>query len=84
MIYDINITIQDGNTPLHCACSKGKIDCVKLLLSNGADPTIKNKEGKIAADQVQLDDNNRATILHLIKEAKKGNVVYHSRYVLTV
>ena len=62
-----------GNTPLHDACSRGKIECIKLLLSNGADTTIKNNEGKEAAEEVQPDNKNRATILHLIEEAKKGS-----------
>ena len=60
------------------------MECIKLLLSNGADSTIKNNKGQTAADKVQPDNNNRATILHLIEEAKKGNVVHHNRHVLIV
>ena len=60
------------------------MECIQLLVSNGADATIKNNKGETAVDKVQPDDNNRATILHLIEEAKTGNVVYHSRHVLTV
>ena len=60
------------------------MECIKLLVSNGADATIKNNNGETAADKVQPNDNNRATILHLIEEAKKGNVVHHNRHVLTV
>ena len=60
------------------------MECIKLLLSNGADATIKNNKGKSAADKVKPDDINRATILHLIEEAKKGNVVHHNRHVLIV
>ena len=57
------------------------MECIKLLLSKGADATIKNDNGKTAADRVKPDDINRATILHLIEEAKKGNVVHHNRHV---
>ena len=60
------------------------MECIKLLLSNKADATIKNNKGESAADKVQPDDKNRATILHLIEEAKKGNVVHHNRHVLIV
>ena len=65
------------------------MECIKLLLSNGADATdngatIKNNKGETAADRVKPDDINRATILHLIEEAKKGNVVHHNRHVLIV
>ena len=74
----INVTtfyyfiLQSGNTPLHDACSQGKMKCIMLLLSNGADATIKNNEGETPADKVQPNDKNRPTILNLIKEAKKG------------
>ena len=60
------------------------MECIKLLLSNGADTTIKNNKGETATDKVEPYDNNRATILHLIEEAKKGNVVHHNRHVLIV
>ena len=62
----------------------GKLECIKLLLSNGADTTIKNNKGETATDKVEPDVKNRATILHLIEEAKKGNVVHHNRHVLIV
>ena len=60
------------------------MECIKLLLSNGADVTIKNNKGETAADKVKPDDKNGVTILHLIEEAKKGNVVHHNRHVLIV
>ena len=60
------------------------MECIKLLVYNGANVTIKNKYGKIAAEKVQSQESNRATILHLIDEAKKGNVVHHSRHILIV
>ena len=60
------------------------MECIKSLLSNGAEATIKNNKGETAADKVQPNDKNRATILHLIEEAKKGNVVHHNRHVLIV
>ena len=60
------------------------MECIKLLVSNGANATIKNKYGKAATDKVKPEDNNRASIIHLIDEAKKGNVVHNHRHVLTV
>ena len=60
------------------------MECIKLLVSHGANTTIKNNKGETAADKVQPGNKNKATILHLIEEAKKGNVVYHNRPVLTV
>ncbi len=34
-------------TPLHEAAAKGKPDIVKLLLEHGADPNLKNCDGKV-------------------------------------
>lgn len=35
-----------GRTVLHSAVERGSVDTVDLLLSNGADPDLRNKEGK--------------------------------------
>jgi len=46
--YDENLNKQDdlGNTPLHYACKNNDEGLVRELLSQGANPTIKNKKGK--------------------------------------
>ena len=45
---------QNGNTPLHVAALNGKTEIVKLLLAQpGIDKTLKNNEGKTAADLAQ-------------------------------
>ena len=36
------ISVQDGLTPMHCACSFGRLDNVKVLHSAGADTSIKD------------------------------------------
>ena len=45
---------------------------------------LRTIKGETAADKIEPDDSNRATILHLIEEAKKGNVVHHNRHVLMI
>jgi ankyrin repeat protein len=35
----------EGNTPLHRAAGRGHVSTVKLLLSRGANPKIKNHQG---------------------------------------
>ena len=35
--------IQDGRTPLHICCIKGKVKMVKLLIDRGSDVKAKDK-----------------------------------------
>jgi ankyrin repeat protein len=37
------LSLQEGWTPLHIAVQSGRLDVIKLLLSRGADTSIKNK-----------------------------------------
>jgi len=46
----INVTNDDGNTPLHCAISADDPKLVALLLKYHADPHIKNKKGQTPGD----------------------------------
>ncbi|MGB6116346.1 MAG: ankyrin repeat domain-containing protein, partial [Comamonas sp.] len=39
-----------GNTPLMMAAEFGEIDVARLLLREGADPTIRNRSGQTALD----------------------------------
>ena len=57
---------QDGNTPLHYACREGDVDITQVLLSRGADITIKNKNGKNPLDECQKA--NRHIIKNLLAE----------------
>ena len=42
---DINAKDNAGFTPLHEAVTKGHLNCVKLLLEQGADPNEQSKDG---------------------------------------
>ncbi|NNM60065.1 MAG: hypothetical protein HKM04_09670 [Legionellales bacterium] len=43
---DVSGASLNGNTALHWAAQNGHVTCYKLLLSSGADETLKNKDGK--------------------------------------
>ena len=47
---EINVIASNGNTPLHCAASKNRKNVVELLLRSGADPSIPNEAGYLAAE----------------------------------
>ncbi|KAL2543937.1 Potassium channel AKT1 [Forsythia ovata] len=44
---DPNELNRNGRTALHLAASNGKLECVLLLLDQGADPNIKDSEGYV-------------------------------------
>ena len=43
-----------GNTPLHLACEEDRQEVAKLLVANGADITLTNKEKKTPLDLASL------------------------------
>jgi ankyrin repeat protein len=47
---DVNAVDHEGNTPLHCAASRGDTESVLYLVSKGADVMAVNREGKTTAD----------------------------------
>ena len=47
---EVNVSQQEGWTPLHQAAAHGSRSMVRLLLQYGADSSAKNKDGKTARD----------------------------------
>ena len=47
---DINSQNQFGSTPLHVATEYNHTDVIEFLLQSGADPSIKDNDGKVALD----------------------------------
>ncbi|HVK12418.1 MAG TPA: ankyrin repeat domain-containing protein [Gemmataceae bacterium] len=41
---DVNAEAETGDTPLHGAVEAGSLDAVELLISHGADPTVRNDD----------------------------------------
>eukprot|EP01029_Cantina_marsupialis_P017134 TRINITY_DN384_c0_g1_i4.p1 TRINITY_DN384_c0_g1~~TRINITY_DN384_c0_g1_i4.p1 ORF type:complete len:324 (+),score=120.84 TRINITY_DN384_c0_g1_i4:116-1087(+) len=55
-----------GRSPLHCAAGNGFVECVKLLLENGANPFAKMKNGQTP---MEVSKNNcKELILNKMKE----------------
>lgn len=53
---DINSQTRRGNTPLHAAVEGGFIEMVKVLLNFGADPKIRNSQGRSPSDLSKNDE----------------------------
>jgi uncharacterized protein len=63
----------DGRTPLMWAVERGHEGIIGLLLEKGADPKIKNAEGKTALEIAREQIRKREKILEMISMASTGN-----------
>ena len=71
---------QNGATALHHAVQRGDVDCVNLLLQNGADPTIKNDLGISPVDYCDAFPELRGALKRVIQQRKEGRpVMLHRR-----
>jgi hypothetical protein len=52
---NVNIQTQYGETPLHCAFSTGRYECILLLLCKGADAQLKEFRGRTPAEVAYSD-----------------------------
>lgn len=59
----VNFQDANGNTLLHWAVKREKVDLIKLLLAYGADPAIKNKRGNTPLDRAYKVNNDYIIIL---------------------
>lgn len=57
-----------GDTPLHVACSSGSTTCVRYLIEEGANASLKNRAGKKAEEIIGQRDANRSRILLLLRD----------------
>jgi len=65
-----NARDKNGQTPLHLAAQKGMADTALLLVNMGADPALKNSEGKTAADIARL--NGSSSVAQILRERTGG------------
>jgi len=67
---EVNAVTHIGLTPLMNAVEADNTSLVKLLLSRGADPSIKNFQGRTALD-IAVKNRKNGEIIRLLKSAKK-------------
>jgi hypothetical protein len=56
LFSDVNITTYNGRTPLHWAAFCGVETGCQMLIAQGADPSIRDKSGKLAIDYAHFHD----------------------------
>lgn len=71
MLAILNTQNASGNTPLHWAALNGHLECVKILIENGADPTIQNQKGHDAVYEAELADKTEV-VDWVLKEGGEG------------
>jgi ankyrin repeat protein len=71
MLAILNAQNSSGNTALHWAALNGNLDAVKVLLEEGADPTITNERGHDAVFEAELNDK-KDVVDWVLKEGGEG------------
>lgn len=71
MLAIINAQNKAGNTALHWAALNGHLESVKVLLEQGADPTITNQRGHDAVYEAELNDK-KEVVEWVLKEGGEG------------
>lgn len=67
---DFNFSASNNDTALHYATKENKKDIVELLITAGADPSIKNQDGETALDVAKKTGNK--DIIEIL-ESHSGN-----------
>lgn len=71
MLSILNAQNKAGNTALHWAALNGHLDAVKVLLEEGADPTITNSRGHDAVYEAEVNDR-KEVVDWVLKEGGEG------------
>jgi ankyrin repeat protein len=71
MLRILNAQNKAGNTALHWAALNGHLEAVKVLLEEGADPTITNQRGHDAVYEAELNDKTEV-VEWVLKEGGEG------------
>ena len=73
---NVNACAHDVSIPLHQACVDGFEDTISILLNYGADPLLKDKEGRNAFDWAKFNAHYRKAkkIIKLLEQYSKNKL----------
>ena len=75
--FNPDVRAKGGLTPLHLAVTKAKVSCVRALVENGADMSMRDKQGQDAIAKAELRSKKRESILKLLRS--KGMTLHSIR-----
>ncbi|MEQ2259919.1 hypothetical protein XENORESO_000450 [Xenotaenia resolanae] len=67
-----------GGTPLHDAAENGELECCKILLANGANPTDEDIDGFTAADLAEY--NGHSECARYLRAIEKNKEIHPSQF----
>lgn len=73
LLYGVNpdMRARGGLTPLHVAVSKCSVGCVRALIENGADISIRDELGQDAIAKAELRSKKREAVLKILRSKGK-------------
>lgn len=78
LLHGVNADVRarGGLTSLHIAVSKCQVGCVRALIENGADITIRDDLGQDAIAKAELRSKKREPVLKLLRSRGKAMINY--------
>ena len=69
LLYGLNpdVRVKGGLTPLHMAVSKCQVGCVRALIENGADITVRDDQGQDAIAKAELRGKKYESVLKILR-----------------
>ena len=77
--FNPDVRAKGGLTPLHLAITKAKVSCVRALVENGADMSMRDKQGQDAIAKAERS-KKRESILKLLRS--KGMTLHGIRLLI--
>ena len=77
--FNPNVRARGGLTPLHLAVIKSEANCVRALIDNGADITLKDDQGQDAVNKAEQRNKKREAVLKLLRNKGKINSEWISK-----
>lgn len=76
--FNPDVRAKGGLTPLHLAVTNGQVECVRALVENGADVSVRDNQGQDAitkAEQRSKKRDSEAVVKYLSSKRKSSKIL---------